>query len=185
MVPPRAPSKPNLARYPGDTTGQLGLGTPDRDGNFFSLPGMGPCCTGRSPSEKSSLFNFRDDRIKATTLTGESAETEFARYLDNHDTAVNPLEFFKSHKSSFPKMFKMIPQIMCAPGSTAAVEGIFSVAGYILSPRRMSFTDENFENQLFANLNRGIFEVSANKLKLFCFVLICSIPGGIGWDRGN
>ena len=61
---------------------------------------------------------------------------------------------------------KMIPQIMCAPGSTAAVEGIFSVAGYILSPRRMSFTDENFENQLFANLNRGIFEVSSNKLKL-------------------
>ncbi len=49
---------------------------------------------------------------------GESAETEFARYLDNHGTAVNPLEFFKSHKSSFPKMFKMIPQIICAPGST-------------------------------------------------------------------
>ena len=55
---------------------------------------------------------------------------------------------------------------MCAPGSTVAVEGIFSVAGYILSPRRMSFTDENFENQLFAYLNRGIFEVSSNKLKL-------------------
>ena len=36
---------------------------------------------------------------------------------------------------------KTIPQIMCAPGSTATVEGIFSVAGYILSPRRMSFTD--------------------------------------------
>ena len=102
------------------------------------------------PVKKSSLFNFRDDRIKATTLMGESAETEFARYLDNHDTAVNPLEFFKSHKSSFPKMFKMIPQIMCAPGSTAAVEGIFSVAGYILSPRRMSLTDENFENDLQA-----------------------------------
>ena len=30
----------------------------------------------------------------------------------------------------------------------------------------MSFTDENFQNQLFANLNRGIFEVSSNKLKL-------------------
>ena len=118
------------------------------------------------PVKKSSLFNFRDDRIKATTLMGESAETEFARYLDNHDTAVNLLEFFKSHKSPFPKMFKMIPQITGAPGSTAAVEGIFSVAGYILSPRRMSFTDENFENHLFANLNRGIFEVSSNKLKL-------------------
>ena len=97
---------------------------------------------------------------------GESAETEFARYLDNHDTAVNPFEFFESHKSSFPKMFKMIPQIMCAPGSTAAVEGIFSVAGYILSPRRMSFTDENFENQLFANVNYNLPEFPCKKLRL-------------------
>ena len=52
-----------------------------------------------------------------------------------------------------------------APGSTATVEGIFSVAGYILSPRRMSFTDENFDNQLFANLNAGIVEVSSDELK--------------------
>ena len=65
----------------------------------------------------------------------------------------NPLDFFKSHKSSFSKVFKMIPQIKCGPGNTAAVEGIFSVTGYILSPRQMFFTDENFENQLFANLN--------------------------------
>ena len=152
---PWAPSKPNLAGTPVIRLGDWDWERQTEMGTFWDCAVLAA-----PPAEKSSLFDFQDDRIKATTLMGESAETEFVRYFDNHDTAVNPLEFFKSHKSSFPKMFKMIPQIMCAPGSTAVVD-------YILSPTRMSLkTDENFENQLFANLNRGIFEVSSNKLKL-------------------
>ena len=91
---------------------------------------------------------------------------QFARYLDNRDLANNPLMFFKDKQTTFPRLCKIVPQIMCAPGSTAAVERVFSVAGYILSPKRMSLSDENFENQLFSNLNRNVFQVRSNKLKL-------------------
>ena len=50
-------------------------------------------------------------------------------------------------------LFEIVKQTLFAPGSTAGVEGIFSVAGYILSERRNRTSDENFENQLFANVN--------------------------------
>ena len=82
--------------------------------------------------------------------------------LDNRDRANSPLMFFKDKQTTFPRLCK----IMCAPRSTAAVERVFSVAGYILSPKRMSLSDENFENQLFSNLNRNVFQVRSNKLKL-------------------
>ena len=48
----------------------------------------------------------------------------------------------------------------------AAVERVFSVDGYILGPKRMSLSDENFEDQLFSNLIRNVFQVRYNKLKL-------------------
>ena len=55
---------------------------------------------------------------------------------------------------------------LCAPGSTAAVERIFSIAGYILSQRRTRITDDNFQNQLFANVNSDLPEVPGKKLRL-------------------
>ena len=101
-----------------------------------------------------------------STLVFESAETESARYLDNRDCIKSPLLFFKGREARFPRMFQIVPQTLCATGSTAAVERVFSVAGYILSPKRMSLTAENFENQLFANFNRYVLQVRSNKLKL-------------------
>ena len=117
-------------------------------------------------SLQSSLFNFDNSFHGDGTPAAESAETELARYLDNRDRANNPLMIFKEKQTTFPRLCKIVPQIMCAPGSTAAVERVFSVAGYILSPKRMSLSDENFENQLFSNLNSNIFQVRSNKLKL-------------------
>ena len=55
---------------------------------------------------------------------------------------------------------------LCAPGRTAAVERIFSIAGYILSQRRTRITDDNFQNQLFANVKSDLPEVLGKKLRL-------------------
>ena len=52
-----------------------------------------------------------------------------------------------------PRSFEIVKQTLFALGSTAFIERIFSVAGYILSERRNRTSDENFENQLFANVN--------------------------------
>ena len=112
------------------------------------------------------LFDFAEEHNVHFSSPAETAETEFARYLDNRDCVKIPLLFFKGREGTFPRMFQIVPQTLCATGSTAAVERVFSVAGYILCPKRMSLTDENFENQLFANLNRHVLQVRSNKLKL-------------------
>ena len=115
-------------------------------------------------SSTSCLFDL-DDESASEEFAAESAETEFARYLDHRDRAKDILGFYRS-KPRDPRLFQLVPQILCAPGRTAAVERVFSMAGHILNPKRMSLTDANFENQLFANLNRGVLQVRSNKLKL-------------------
>ena len=60
----------------------------------------------------------------------------------------------------------MFAQILCAPGSTPAVERVFSVTDYTLNSKRMFLSDANFENQLFCNLNRNVNQARSNKLKV-------------------
>ena len=115
---------------------------------------------------ESSLFDFGDSFEGQGESAAEFAETELARYLDNRDRVNSPLLFFRDNSATFPRLCQLIPQILCAPGSTAGVERMFSVGGYILSPKRMSMNDENFENQLFCNLNRNVSQIRLNKLKL-------------------
>ena len=82
-----------------------------------------------------------------------SVASELENYLDCRDVAADPLEFWRNHRQSFPRLFEIVKQTLFALGSTAFIERIFSVAGYILSERRNRTSDEKFENQLFANVN--------------------------------
>ena len=82
-----------------------------------------------------------------------SVTSELENYLDCRDVAADPLEFWRNHRQSFPRLFEIVKQTLFALGSTAFIERIFSVAGYILSERQNRTSDENFENQLFANVN--------------------------------
>ena len=58
-----------------------------------------------------------------------------------------------SGSQSFPRLFESVKQTLFAPESTAGIGRIFIVAGYTLSKRRNRTSDENVENQLFANVN--------------------------------
>lgn len=79
----------------------------------------------------------------------------------------DPLKFWRTHKQSFSHLFEIVKQTLFAPGSMAGIERIFSVAGYILSDRRTRTSDDNFENQLFANVNLDLSESRLRKkLKL-------------------
>ena len=73
-----------------------------------------------------------------------------------------PLEFWQTHKQIFPRLFEFVKQTLFAPGSTAGIERIFSVTGYILSDRRTRTSDDNFENQLFANVNLDLPDYEKN-----------------------
>ena len=62
-----------------------------------------------------------------------SVAPELENNLDCRDVAADPLEFWRNHRQSFPCLFEIVKQTLFAPGSTAGIERIFSVAGYILS----------------------------------------------------
>ena len=97
----------------------------------------------------------------------ETAEAEFSKYLADRDLSDNPLEFFKKKAKEYPRLLVLVPQVLCAPASTACVERLFSVAGCLLTARSMSLTDDNFENQLFLSVNDGVLDVQQTKrLKL-------------------
>ena len=92
-----------------------------------------------------------------------SVQAEFELYLDNKEICDDPLLFWKKHSTHFPRLSILAKQIFCAPASTAGVERLFSVAGHILSPRKMRLTDANFEHQLFANVNFEMYDQSGRK----------------------
>ena len=107
---------------------------------------------------KSVLFDFleEEDMPAAPQEDELSVEAELQLYLDDKQSTENPLEYWKANECRFKRLWKLAPRVLCAPGSTSAVERAFSVAGYILSSRRIKTSDENFESQLFSNLNLGL-----------------------------
>ena len=62
----------------------------------------------------------------------QSSSAELENYLDIADFNGDPLEFWKVDCDKFPRLCLVVKQVFCAPGSTAAVEGISFIAGYIL-----------------------------------------------------
>ena len=112
------------------------------------------------------LMNESDEEEESTIVQPgkprSSAASELENYLDCRDIVDDPLEFWRIHKQSFPRLFEIVKQTLFAPGSTAGIERIFSVAGYILSDRHTRTSDDNFENQLLANVN---LDLSSSRLR--------------------
>ena len=94
---------------------------------------------------------FTDRKKSPRKKMEENADLE--NYLDCENSSSDPMQFWRENQSRLPRLAVIAKQTFCAPGSTAAVERIFSIAGYILSQRRTRINDDNFQNQLFANVN--------------------------------
>ena len=92
------------------------------------------------------------------------AESVSGRTKDREDRVGNFVRsVIRLLNKNFPRLFEIMKQTLVAPGSTTGIERIFSVAGYILSERRTRTSDENFENQLVANVNLNLSESGVRK----------------------
>ena len=70
----------------------------------------------------------------------------------------------QSDSGSTVVLNKDVP-IFCVPGTTAGVERLFSIAGFVLSNRRLCLTDANFHNHVFAHCNFGLAVSDQSKRK--------------------
>ena len=125
--------------------------------------------------QRTGLFDFLNkadscssDTVKHNTASKsrQSCSAELENYLDCETSPCDAMQFWRKNQSRFPCLAVIAKQTCCAPGSTAAAERIFSIAGYVLSQRRTTITDDNFQNQLFANVNSDLPEVPGKKLRL-------------------
>ena len=91
-------------------------------------------------------------------------ETELHLYLECGKTK-DVLRFCENNKLVFPRLFAITRKIFCVPGTTAGVERLFSIAGFVLSNRRLSLTDANFHNHVFAHCNFGLAASGQSKRK--------------------
>ena len=79
--------------------------------------------------------------------------------------AKDVLRFWENNKLVFPRLFAITRKIFCVPGTTAGVERLFSIAGFVLSNRRLSLTDANFHSHVFAHCNFGLAASDQSKRK--------------------
>ena len=113
-----------------------------------------------------SDFMFDEPNTAPEPIDEElSVQAEFQLYLDDRSTAGNPLAFWEANKDKFKRLARVSRQTLCAPGATAGVERAFSISGVILSCRRLRTSDDNFEAQLFCNINREFIGAGRKKRK--------------------
>ena len=123
----------------------------------------GPRC-----KKRPSLLDYSDDEDdddnERCDMEVKGCETELQLYIDSQKSD-DVLRFWESKKSVFPRLYAITRQIFSVPATTAGVERLFSIAGYILSCRRLSLIDRNFEDQVFAHCNSDLLANASRKRK--------------------
>ena len=84
--------------------------------------------------------------------------------MDAPEENGNPVAFWSRERKMYPRLWGVARQILCAPGSTGGIERIFSIAGFLMSPRRIVTTDPHFEKFLFAKAN---FELVDKAMRMY------------------
>ena len=75
-------------------------------------------------------------------------------------------KFWGAHKNKYPRLFQLFRQILYAPASIAAVERLFTVAGFLLNNRALNINEDYFETRLFTKANRDLIPVVKKWFKI-------------------
>ena len=119
-----------------------------------------PTHPGGPPRKKrASLLQYSDDEDdedeEREGLEIKGCETELQLDIDSPKSD-DVLHFWESKKTVFPRLYAITRKLFCVPATTAGVERLFNVSGYIFSNKRMSLTDRNFEDQVFTHCNSDL-----------------------------
>ncbi|KAE8241387.1 hypothetical protein A4X13_0g7437 [Tilletia indica] len=95
--------------------------------------------------QRDARVEQEDDEVECA----DPAEEEIGRYIRNaaawRTTDGHPGKWWKDNEVEFPRLAKLARIILSVPGSTAAVERIFSRAGIMCSSRRGRLTGETLD----------------------------------------
>jgi hypothetical protein len=106
--------------------------------------------------KQDDLLSFmRDESSSSTNDQHQSSSAELDGYIAT-TSSLEPLIFWSDSNNiaRFPRLHQMHLQHHSVPATSAAMERVFSSAGYIVSARRSSRGDDIIEKMLLARCNR-------------------------------
>ena len=118
-----------------------------------------------------NTFSFLSSTFENTWLDDlgvdvKSIEAELQLYLDCN-RAGDVLRYWEQQKAVFPRLYAITRNVFCVPATTAGVERLFSIAGFLLDCRRLHLSDANFEKQILAHCNLDIPAKQMKKRKSY------------------
>ncbi len=121
----------------------------------------GSCTTSSTHSaetvyEENMLFSFMTGQENAVRNHQISLAAELDSYLLAVAHDVNALVYWNTVQKTFPTLYQLHLRHHCVPATSAAIERVFSAAGYIACARRNRLTDEFLELLLLAKCNKDL-----------------------------
>lgn len=103
-------------------------------------------------STRNSMHDFEDSDDDSS-----QDSTELSSYLSlkiEKESEIDLKEYWFSHRTVFPKLFKLFMRISCIPASSAPAERTFSISGAVITDRRSALLPKSVENLM---LCRNLF----------------------------
>ena len=119
------------------------------------------------PKKAATLYDYsdekpdpEDDNLGADV---KNIETELQLYLDCN-RAGDVFGYREQQKAAFPRLYTITRKVFCVPATTAGVERLFRIAGFLFGCRILCLSDVNFEKQILAHCNIYI-HIPATQMK--------------------
>lgn len=111
----------------------------------------------RVSSQSSLLWKNVDEQYKQEKSTSPTAAgiTELDRYLNkpNIHRHEDPLQWWSTHSSLYPRLFVMVKKRLCVPATSVPCERLFSKGGMVITERSSRMLAPKSSQFLFLNQN--------------------------------
>ena len=105
-----------------------------------------------------SIWESFDEKVNHqlthhTPTSDAIIETKQYLLLKNLGRKEDPLEWWKTHRQLYPRLFQLATKYLCIPGTSVPAERLFSKAGELISIKRNRIKEKNVDMLLFLNKN--------------------------------
>ena len=111
------------------------------------------------PKKAAALYDYSDEEPDQKDdnlgVDVKSTETELQPFFDCN-RAGDVLRYWEQQKAVFPRLYAITRSVFCVPATTAGVERLFSIVGFLFGCRRLRLSDANLEKQILAHCNLDI-----------------------------
>jgi hypothetical protein len=112
---------------------------------------------------KFDLFSFMDVQAESSSNSrdeGDSLNKEITNYLLEpvENRSLDVLSYWKINQNRFKVLARIVKEIFSVQATSAPIERVFSVSGFLMRSHRSIFTYKNLSNLMFSKCNKQLFD---------------------------